>query len=112
MPTRYNKARKLINSSDYYAPLRKSRDKKIIVHHATIKIKNPTVRERAGTKTNTYIWKYGDRLYNLSQQYYGDPRYWWVIAWWNGYGVEGAIKNGAKLYIPLNIEAALRVLGV
>lgn len=112
MPTRYNKARILTNNSEYYAPLRKSRDKKAIVHHATRKIKNPTVQERRSVKTTTYIWKYGDRLYNLSHKSYGDPRYWWVIAWWNGYGTEAAIKNGSMLYIPLNIEEALKALGV
>ena len=112
MPTRYNKARKLTNNSEYYAPLRKSRDKKAIVHYGTMKIKNPTVQERRGIKMTSRIWKYGDRLYNLSHKFYGDPRYRWVIAWWNGYGVEADIKNGATLYIPLNIEKVLEVLGV
>jgi len=112
MPTRYNKARRLTNNSEYYAPLRKSRDKKAIVHHATRKIKNPTVQERRAVKITTRLWKYGDRLYDLSHKFYGDPRYWWVIAWWNGYGVEADIKNGATLYIPINIEEALKVLGV
>ena len=57
MPTRYNKAKKLTNNSEYYAPLRKSRDKKAIVHYGTMKIKNPTVQERRGIKMTTRIWK-------------------------------------------------------
>jgi nucleoid-associated protein YgaU len=112
MPTRYNKARTIINSSDYYAPLRKSRDLKQIVHYTTLKVKNPSVAERASVKTTRHIWKYGDRLYNLSNKFYGDPRYWWVISWWSGYGVEADIKTGAVILIPIDIEDALRVLGV
>jgi len=112
MPTRYTKARELVNNSEYYAPLRKSRDKKAIVHYATIKVKNPTVQERASIKRTNHIWKYGDRLYTLSHKFYGDSRYWWVIAWWNGYGVEADIKNGASIAIPLNIEDALKILGI
>ena len=112
MPTRYNKARVIANNSEYYAPLRKSRDLKSIRHYATMKIKNPTVAQRGSLRTTRHIWKYGDRLYNLSNKFYGDPRYWWVISWWNGYGVEADIKTGAVLSIPVNVEEALRVLGV
>jgi len=112
MPTRYDKDRKLTNNSEYYAPLRKSRGKKAIVHYATKQIRNPTVADRASVKRTKHIWKYGDRLYTLSHKFYGDSRYWWVIAWWNGYGVEAEIKNGSVLAIPLNLEKALKILGV
>jgi len=112
MPTRYSRAKIIINNSEYYAPLRKSRDLKAIRQYATIKLRNPTVLQRATTKSDTHIWSYGDRLYNLANQYYGDSRYWWVIAWWNGFGVEAQIPTGAVLSIPLNIETALKTLGV
>jgi nucleoid-associated protein YgaU len=112
MPTRYNKAREVTNDSEYYAPLRKSRNLKQIKHYATIKVKNPTVSDRSSVKVSRHIWKYGDRLYNLSSKFYGDPRYWWVIAWWNAYGVEADIKTGATLAIPLNLERALKILGI
>ena len=74
-------------------------------------MRNPSVRQRAAVTTNKHIWKYGDRLYKLADQYYGDSRFWWVIAWWNGYGVEADIKTGAVLYIPIDIVIALKVLG-
>jgi hypothetical protein len=112
MPTRYNKVRKISNSTEYYAPLRKSRDLKQIEQYATFKVHNPSVEQRSNIISNTHIWKYGDRLYGLSYQYYGDSRYWWVIAWWNGYCVEAQIKTGATIYIPLNLEETLIALGV
>ena len=112
MPTRYNKVQKILNNSEYYAPFRKSRGLKQVVQYATKKLKNPTVGNRGAIKSTIHIWKYGDRLYNLSHKFYGDVRYWWVIAWWNGYGIEADIKTGAALSIPLNLEETLKVLGI
>tara|TARA_R110000824_G_scaffold32672_4_gene105325 strand:+ start:1346 stop:1684 length:339 start_codon:yes stop_codon:yes gene_type:complete len=112
MPSRYTNRKIITNNSEYYEPIRESRGRKAIVQYATGRLKNPTIRERARVRSAPYIWKYGDRLYNLSFQYYGDTRYWWVIAWWNGYGIEADIKTGATLSIPMNLEKALTVLGV
>jgi nucleoid-associated protein YgaU len=112
MPSRYNKSSKITNDSDYYAPLRESRGDKKIVQYATQPLRNPTVEDRRRVSTTRHIWKYGDRYYNLAQKYYGDSRYWWVIAWWNSYPTEALIENGKMIYIPLNLEQTLRVFGI
>ena len=109
---RYDKYRIIINESEYYKPLREERGLKRIVQYETPQLRNPSVRQRMNMVSTKHIWKYGDRLYQLADQYYGDARYWWVIAWYNGFGVEADIYNGAVLRIPLNIEEALKVLGV
>jgi len=109
---RYNKFRILTNASEYYEPLRESRGLKVIKHYETPRLKNPTRSERANTITNAHIWKYGDRLYKLAHQHYGDSRFWWVIAWWNAIPCEADIKNGAVIYIPINVESALKALGL
>ena len=56
--------------------------------------------------------KFGDRMDNLANKYYGDSRYWWVIAWWNSFPTEASITLGTPLSIPLNLEQALIVLEV
>jgi len=109
---RYDKYRILTNASEYYASLREGRNAKFIRHYETPTLNNPTVAQRRQVVTVKHIWKYGDRLYNLADQYYNDTRYWWVIAWYNGYGLEGDIRNGAIIHIPVNLESALRALGV
>jgi len=109
---RYDKYRILTNASDYYKPLREERGVKFIKQYETPKLLNPSRATRRRITTTKHLWKYGDRLYNLANQYYSDPRYWWVIAWWNGYGTEADIQNGALLYIPLKLDAALTALGV
>jgi len=109
---RYDKYRILTNASDYYKPLREERGVKFIKQYETPMLRNPSRAVRRRITTTKHLWKYGDRLYNLANQYYSDPRYWWVIAWWNGYGTEADIQNGALLYIPLKLDAALTALGV
>ena len=112
MPTRYNKTKTLTNAREYYEPLRKSRNLKMVKQFATPKLHNLNVAERATLQRTVYTWKYGDRFYQLAHQYYGDPRLWWVLAWYNGYPTEAHVSPGDTLYIPLNIENVLKLLKV
>jgi nucleoid-associated protein YgaU len=109
---RYKKFRVFTNDSEYYKPLRETRGLKQVRQYVTPVLRNPSVAERAKLITNTHIWKYGDRLYKLSHQYYGDSRFWWVIAWYNAYPCEADIPINTVLYIPVNLDSALKTLGV
>ena len=109
---RYNKTRKVINNSEYYEFLRKERGVKVIEQYPTPMLHNPTVLQRMNVLTITHIWKYGDRFYKLAHQYYGDERFWWVIAWYNGYPTEAHVKTGRSLRIPINLEDVLNALEV
>jgi len=84
----------------------------MIQHYETPIMHNPSVNERAVIQTTAFLWKYGSRLYNLAERFYGDPEYWWVIAWYNSVPTEAHIKTGDVIYIPINIEDAFAVLGV
>jgi len=109
---RYNKTPILINDSEYYRSLIKSRDVKRIQQYATPVLDNPTVAQRASILKNSHIWKYGDRFYKLAHQYYGDERFWWVIAWYNATPTEAHLKPGDMIRIPVNLEQVLGILGV
>jgi nucleoid-associated protein YgaU len=104
---RYNDTRIVRNNSEYYEPLRKGRNEKQIRQYVTPVLNNPG---RATLKKDVHLWKYGDRLYKLAHQYYGDVNFWWVIAWYNGYPTEAHIAVGSRLSIPLDLSAALKVL--
>lgn len=99
------------NDLDFYRELLERRGVKQIDHFTTPRLKHPTLFDRTRIKTSTHIWKYGDRFYNLSYQYYGDVKYWWVIAWWNGIPTEAEASTGDILEIPIDISAALLALG-
>jgi len=99
------------NNIDFYRELRERRGVKQLQHFSTPRLRQPTLRDRVDIKTSTYIWKYGDRFYNLAHQYYGDTRYWWVIAWWNGIPTEAEAITGDVLEIPLDLQKTLIALG-
>jgi len=73
---------------------------------------NPSVRARAAIRSTTHVWTYGDRFYKLANQYYNDVTFWWVIAWYNSVPTEANLKTGDLIQIPLNLESALKSLGV
>jgi len=110
--SRYNRTDILSNSLEYYEYLRRKRGLKRVVQYATPILHNPTILQRATLLTTTHIWKYGDRYYNLAAKYYGDVRYWWVIAWYNSMPTEADIFPGDVIEIPVNISDALKVLEV
>jgi len=110
MSNRYINYRKLTNSSRYYAPIR--RGHKSLTHYQTPKLRNPSPVERSSLSTTSHIWAYGDRFYKLAQDYYDDPEFWWVIAWYNGTPTEAQLPLGALIAIPTDIQQALRVLGI
>ena len=107
---RYDDTPIVKNDSEYYEPLRKGRNEKQIRQYVTPVLNNPGPAARATLKKDVHLWKYGDRLYKLAHQYYGDVNFWWVIAWYNGYPTEAHIAVGSRLSIPLDLSAALKVL--
>ena len=53
------------------------------------------------------VWHSTDTLYNVSNEYYSSPQYWWVIAWYNQKASEAEFKVGEQYYVPLPLEAVL-----
>lgn len=109
--SRYRGNRILRNRSNYYAPLRATRQKNEIRHYATPSMSNPSIPLRAAIPSVAHIWSYGDRLYQLAGQYYGDPEYWWVIAWYNAVPTEAHIHVSNVISIPIDLSEALQALG-
>ncbi len=104
---RYKGTKIFSNNEDYYEYLRRERKLKSVNHYATPILRNPTVAERASLVTNQHIWKYGDRLSNLAFKYYGDVRYWWVIAWYNRKPTEAHFSPGDIYYVPMPLDKAI-----
>jgi len=73
---------------------------------------HPSVVDRANIATTTHVWTAADRYYNLAARYYGDPKLWWIIAWYNGRPTEGDISPGDLITIPLSAQEIIQLLGV
>jgi len=112
MSARYSNYTLFINNTKHYLPLRAKRGLKTITHYGTPRLRNPNPTERSRLATDAYIWKYGDRFYKLADKYYKDVRFWWVIAWYNSAPTEASLITGDAIEIPINLEQALKVLGV
>jgi len=111
--SRYNRYKILNNNNKYYRFLRLERnDLANIRHYETPILYQPDVIDRANLNTTTHIWVVGDRYYNLADQYYGDPKLWWIIAWYNGRPTESDCFPGDLLTIPLQAAPVLALLGI
>ena len=68
----------------------------------------PTFSSFKRRATDMYVFsREGDRLDLLSQEFYGDPRYWWVIAQFNQKPTESHFQVGDIYYVPISIEQIL-----
>ena len=113
MPTRYSVYDILDNSTEFYRFLRQKRNiSRAIQHYETPDMYHPGVADRSSIPTVSFVWKLGDHYYKIAHQYYNDPRYWWVIAWYNGYPTEADISIGDVIEIPISLTDVLTVLGV
>lgn len=109
---RYNSYRILNNSNEYYKKLRQKRNKKNIKHFETPILRHPTIAERSSLETVAHVWTIGDRFYKLAEQYYENPQFWWIIAWYNGMPTEAHIFPGYQITIPLDIEQVINTFGI
>lgn len=57
-----------------------------------------------------HSWTVGDRFYKLADEYYGDTRYWWIIARFNKVPTEAHVKIGDTLQIPFPAWKAIQYI--
>ena len=55
-----------------------------------------------------HSYSVGDSLSKISYNYYGDARYWWVLAWFNAKPLDFHCKIGDTIVVPLPLQEALR----
>lgn len=48
-----------------------------------------------------------DKLNKIAFKEYGDPKFWWIIAWFNGKPTDFDFKPGDEVYIPHPLEEVL-----
>tara|TARA_R110002110_G_scaffold85051_2_gene220857 strand:- start:2067 stop:2411 length:345 start_codon:yes stop_codon:yes gene_type:complete len=95
------------NKDELYEEFLDERGVSKITHYRTPRWPKLTAKVRARFNTVRYIWKPGDRYWQLASIYYGDPKLWWAIAWYNEKPTEGHLKAGSVVLIPQPIEKLL-----
>lgn len=108
--SRFRNRRVNKNDEDLYAEMLEERDVKFISHYETPNFKYPTSKEIRELVIREHVWKKGDRYFKLAHEYYGEPKLWWVIAWYNKKPTEAHAKLGDVIYIPTPIGRVLKYL--
>lgn len=110
MATRYTNSELLLSSTQDITlkEVIEDRGLKTIQHYNTANLRYPTTEEINSFVIVKHTWKSSDKFWKLSSTYYGDPKYWWVIAWYNKKPIEATIQLGQQISIPLPL---INVLG-
>jgi hypothetical protein len=110
MSSRYKSRRIVINDSEIYEEHFKKRDVRYINQFKTPRLKHLTAAQRTGLTRIKHVWKLGDRYWKLAAEHYGNPKYWWVIAWYNQRPTENMLNLGNTIIIPKPLEVVLESL--
>lgn len=54
-----------------------------------------------------HIYSVGDSLSKLAFVHYGDPRFWWLLAWFNAKPTDFHCDIGDTIIIPLPLDRVL-----
>ena len=108
---RYDERSILTVDKNLYENLLKNRNINSIVHYNTPSY-NYDISGDIPFKVEQRVWKDGDRLFKLSQEYYGSIEYWWVIAFINQKPTDSHFQVGDIIMIPSPLEEVLKYIGV
>ncbi len=108
---RYMNQKVFENKVESYKRYLKSRGLQQIHQFNTPKFKYPSDNDAKNISTINHIWSGGDRYFKLAYKYYGDPEFWWVIAFYNQKPTEFHLNFGDVVYIPTPLETILFNIG-
>ena len=97
MPTYANQEIMLLNFDSYFEII-ENKGLKIIRMRRT-----QTFEKTRGleiTISNEHIWSFVDNYRKLSNEYYGTPIYWWVLAFVNKKPTDAHMNIGDEVLIP------------
>jgi hypothetical protein len=95
------------NEEELYEEFFEERGVKRITHYKTPRWSRLTPKVRSQFIREKYVWKLGDSYWKLANEFYGNSKFWWVLAWYNQAPTEGHMKVGNTLYVPRPIAKVL-----
>ena len=112
--SRYSKTEEVENSDVGYKKVFKSRFglSDFIVQKRRTGIKYPDFDEIESISFSFEVWTVGSRLHKISEKYYGDPTYWWVIGLYNKKPIDADYSLGDVVKVPMPLEEAISNLGL
>jgi hypothetical protein len=110
--SRYRNRVVMSNTSlDYlFSDILRRRGVKTMQQYGTANIPFLTVDQILQLNVATVIWTVGSKYFKLADEFYGEPEYWWVIAWYNQKPLEADISPGDVIEVPAPLELVLQFL--
>jgi hypothetical protein len=104
MFNRYNRTTKLINNSSDYQELFDQKKIQYITQYSSFDFNKLKNIQDYDLDSTLHVVQPSERLYMISQKYYGSPEYGWLICYTNKISNELSINIGTVLtiYFPLN----------
>jgi nucleoid-associated protein YgaU len=109
--SRYNKRVKATNKNELYDNTFEKRGVNEVVQYSTPILTDMSEDDKLRVAYIEHTWRSGDRYWNLSSKYYGDPRQWWVIAEFNNLPTEAGIEPGTVIKVPTDLAVILGEIG-
>ena len=103
MDNRYKNLTKFANNSDEYSEFFEYKGIKNPVQNVTFKMNNISKIDLSKLNFVFHLYKSGEKLYNISNKYYGAPEYGWMILLTNQISDQNKLYDGKylKIYVPL-----------
>jgi len=110
--SRYSGTRIIRNNNDLYDEFLDKKNLRSIRQYVSPSFVRLEESAKDSIPQIIHTWTLGDRYYKLAFEHYGDPRYWWVIAFFNNKPTEAHVKNGDQIRIPIPYEDVILLYGV
>lgn len=105
--SRYKSSDKYFNEGGIYQEFLDERGVSRLEQFRTPKWIPLTEQIRDGFTYTRHVWSFGDTYWKLSNKFYGNPKLWWVLAWFNRKPTEAHIKAGEIILIPAPVQELL-----
>lgn len=112
MVSRYDNREIGVNATENYKEILREKGRRQIRQHFTPELHHPDANEIADLDVISEVWGVGSSYSKLAAKHYGNPRNWWVIAWFNQKPTDAHNSQGDVVNVPVPLEAALRALKV
>ena len=112
--SRYNKRPVIRNLSLNYAfsDIFRKRGITVANQFTTANLISPTAEDMLDLTIESRVWTVGEKYFKLADEFYGNPEYWWIIAWFNQKPLETDFIPGDIVNIPMPVERVLEILNV
>tara|TARA_Y100000592_G_scaffold101100_2_gene185430 strand:- start:2433 stop:2762 length:330 start_codon:yes stop_codon:yes gene_type:complete len=100
----------IINGLEEYSSVFEEKNVESIRQYGTPNFQYPSAEQMRDLNLIRHIWKTGDKLFKLAYKHYGDPKLWYIIAWFNKRPTESHFKYGDVILVPHPLSLVTKML--